>query len=356
MRLITFILASLLSLSAFSFVEDVAIDPKTGDTIIIQKTNNPLGKIIFLNDLDENFKQEINLLPIESTSARFEIELLSTGSVVALAVIDNRFVLKKITKENNKWIVQEYPSAYGNHIVGNLSTLINGDFSYNSMLEDEEMIHIMDAKTFEVKDKVPARLARLKALSIAPSLEVADEVSPSNIEIINSEDNRGGDDEIDYRRTGMGFAAGAITGLGISYRRHLANKWGYQFTGIPFASSSSYFVSLGANFMRTLHATKKTRFMAIGGISTYLRGNYSIDWDSCDYSRPVGPEEEYVDPCAGLEEQWNRSNTINIGIGIGMEFSLGQNIGLAIELPVVLMLGNEIGIYPIPSVSLIYYF
>ena len=138
----------------------------------------------------------------------------------------------------------------------------------------------------------------------------------------------GDEDEVEYARSGMGFAAGAITGLGISYRRHLANKWGYQFTGIPWASSSSYFVSLGANFMKTLHATKRTRFMAIGGVSTYLRGNYDIDWDQCDYSITQEPGEDYVDPCAGLEAQWNRSNTVNIGVGIGMEFSLGQNIGL----------------------------
>ena len=353
MKNILMLLSMIISANAFAFVEDVAIDPKTGDTIIVQKTSNPTGKIIFLNDLDQNFKQEIDLLPIESDSARFEIELVKSGSVVALAQIDNQFIMKKIMKIDGKWAVQKYPSSYGDIIHGNLSALGNGDISFNVLEKDEEMIYIYDSNTFERKDRIPANLVRLKALEIAPNLEVSNEATP---EELNLGEGDGDDDEVEYARSGMGFAAGAITGLGISYRRHLANKWGFQFTGIPWASSSSYFVSIGANFMRTLHATKKTRFMAIGGVSSYLRGNYSIDWDRCDYSKPQEPGEEYVDPCAGLEEQWNRNNTINIGVGIGMEFSLGQNIGLAIELPVVLMLGNDIGIYPIPSVSLIYYF
>ena len=351
MKNLIMMFAIILSANAYSFVEDVAIDPKTGDTIIVQKTNNPTGKIIFLSDLDESFKQEINLLPIESEYARFEIELVKTGSVVALAQIDNQYIMKKIMKIDGKWEVQKYPHSYGDMVHGNLSALGNGDISFNVLEKDEEMIYIYDSNTFERKDRIPANLVRLKALEIAPNLEVSDDVTPEEVNL-----GDGDEDEVEYARSGMGFAAGAITGLGISYRRHLANKWGYQFTGIPWASSSSYFVSLGANFMKTLHATKRTRFMAIGGVSTYLRGNYDIDWDRCDYSKPQEPGEDYVDPCAGLEEQWNRSNTVNIGVGIGMEFSLGQNIGLAIELPVVLMIGNEFGIYPIPSVSLIYYF
>ena len=51
---------------------------------------------------------------------------------------------------------------------------------------------------------------------------------------------------------------------------------------------------------------------------------------------------------------------IGIGVGIGMEFMLTQNVGLALELPVVVMIGvgeaGNFGIYPIPNASLIYYF
>ena len=59
---------------------------------------------------------------------------------------------------------------------------------------------------------------------------------------------------------GIGFAAGATTGVGISYRRHLANKYGYQVTGILFGNSDNFFSSTGINILRTLHKTKKTRF------------------------------------------------------------------------------------------------
>ena len=355
MKLTLLLLSSIISFSAFALVEDVAIDPKNGDTIIVQKSQNPTGKIIFLSDTDQEFRQEISILPVESDEARFEIELVKTGEAVALVTINGQHIMKKIIKVNGKWEVANFPTSYGEGVIGNLSAISTKEISYNSIKDGEEYINIIDADNFKLKDSVLARLVRLKALELAPELEVEDNASPTPMPELASGDD-GDEDEVDYRRSGMGFAAGAVTGLGISYRRHLANKWGYQFTGIPWASSSSYFVSLGANFMRTLHATKRTRFMAIGGISSYLRGNYGIDWDSCDYSTSSKPDEEYVDPCAGVEEQWNRNNTINIGVGIGMEFSLGQNIGLAIELPVVLMIGREFGIYPIPSVSLIYYF
>ena len=123
-------------------------------------------------------------------------------------------------------------------------------------------------------------------------------------------------------RSGLGFAAGATAGLGISYRKHLANKIGYQLTGIAWGDNSSLFLSMGANFLKTLHATKRTRFLAIAGVSTYYRANNSIDYNDC---RVVSPEEweanPNIDPCEGLEATWRHGATINVGVGIGMNYA-----------------------------------
>jgi hypothetical protein len=52
------------------------------------------------------------------------------------------------------------------------------------------------------------------------------------------------------------------------------------------------------------------------------------------------------------------SQSLNFGAGIGFEFTMGKHVGLALELPVTLMLngGDDFAIYPIPNGSLIFYF
>ena len=80
-------------------------------------------------------------------------------------------------KIDGKWEVQKYPHSYGDMVHGNLSALGNGDISFNVLEKDEEMIYIYDSNTFERKDRIPANLVRLKALEIAPNLEVSDDDS-----------------------------------------------------------------------------------------------------------------------------------------------------------------------------------
>ena len=40
------------ALSTVASVEDLAIDPKNGDTVVVQRSQNPNGEVTFLNDKD----------------------------------------------------------------------------------------------------------------------------------------------------------------------------------------------------------------------------------------------------------------------------------------------------------------
>jgi hypothetical protein len=104
-------------MNSFATVEDLSIDPKNGDTVVIQKTGNPTGEMTFLNDNDLSFKQVLNLLPFPSEKAMFEVELNKKNSVTYLIQVDKTWVLGTIKKENNTWTVNS-PSL-GLNGVGN---------------------------------------------------------------------------------------------------------------------------------------------------------------------------------------------------------------------------------------------
>ena len=70
----------------------------------------------------------------------------------------------------------------------------------------------------------------------------------------------------------LGFAAGAATGYGISYR-YWPNKFGVQGTFAPNVEDESTEVSIGLSFLYKLAETEKTCFFLYQG-NHYLYSNY----------------------------------------------------------------------------------
>ena len=358
--IVTLISIFLFSVTAFASVEDLAIDPNTGDTAIVTRKNNPMGEITFLSDKDASFKQVKKVLPFASDEAVFELELNKKNTVTYLVQINSSWFINTIKKQDNNWVVSSSDASIsGLGKAKNLTTLPDGNLAVSvKEANKDELVYLLSEKAnkLTVLEKLDAKEVRDRAIEITNS-----ENNPLLRTSLECEGDNCRSEEHVLTQAGLGFAAGSTSGLGISYRKHLANKIGYQLTGIAWGDDSNLFLSMGANFLKTLHATKRTRFLAIAGISTYYRAENSIDYDDCRY---VSPEEwetnPNIDPCEGLEESWRHGATINIGVGIGMEFMLTQNVGLALELPVVVMIGvgesGNFGIYPIPNASLIYYF
>lgn len=156
-------------------------------------------------------------------------------------------------------------------------------------------------------------------------------------------------------RQGVGFTAGLVSGMGFAYRRHFANGFGMQVGGSGWASRDESFVSLGAEAIRTISRSERTRLYWVAGTSMFRNTNPYYDYDSC---YPVMRSAPICVP----PETRRTTGSVNIGAGIGLEFT-GTRIGVSFEVPVSLMLDIEQGhrferkgVYPIPGVSLIYYF
>lgn len=347
---------------AIASVEDVAINPNSGDTFIIERTQNPFGKILLLNDHNVNVRKEIQILNIESEEAQFEIELNKKSHLTYLAQIGDLWMVNTIIKKNGLWEKQPAElSLSGEGRASDLTSLPDGRLAMTVITDGEAKVFLIENSKLEEGKK----LTILEEISEEKISEVSRIVyEKQNIENLKAKAScEKEDDDCNLKKEGgFGFSAGMATGVGMAYRRHLANRWGYQITGIGWGTGSSFFVNAGVDIMKTLHKTKRTRFMMVMGASAFYSTRNEIDYDKCEQNVPqeTWDSNPNYDPCGGVKPEWKHGVTINVGIGIGMEFALSKNIGLAIELPVVISLGfgehSHIGIYPVPSLSLIYYF
>ena len=156
-------------------------------------------------------------------------------------------------------------------------------------------------------------------------------------------------------RQGVGFTAGLISGLGFAYRRNFANNFGMQIGGSGWASRDESFLSLGGEALRTISRSDRTTLYWVAGASLFRSTSPYYDYNDC---YPVTQASPVCAP-SGTDRT---TGSLNLGVGIGLEFR-GTRIGVSLEVPVSLMLDIEKGhrfdrkgVYPIPGVSLIYYF
>jgi hypothetical protein len=165
---------------------------------------------------------------------------------------------------------------------------------------------------------------------------------------------------------GLGFAAGATSGVGIGYRHHFGNRLGLQIAGIGFGDSQMVFGNVGANVMYTFARAWLARFYAVAGSMAVYNGGLVWDDSACIPVRPVDERDpaEPVDWQTCAKESWEHRYTTTLGAGIGIEFHFTRNIGLALELPVSVWLSfdrnglvlDETRVWPVPNGSLVYYF
>jgi len=138
----------------------------------------------------------------------------------------------------------------------------------------------------------------------------------------------------------IGFSAGITKGVGVTYRNiNEATRMGIQVTGMPIIDEDEGFLS--------------------GGISGIYLLNKS------------GSGKAFITLGAGIIHAWGEEGEgllIGFGPGAGLEFEVGENIGLSLELPIAVIFGVESstennvkdtefglkGILPIPSISLVY--
>ena len=343
------------ALSLPRYRDDVAIDARNGDTFIVQSSGNANGTVLLLKDSDENFREELSLLPGASESAHFEIEMTPSGAPVYLVQEENQWLVGQLERSNNPgsaWKVKSsFQALVGSGSARALTALPDGNLALTVSAAPGAPAEVLILKSEDTARATPAapfsvveRIAESKLEERASTLLASDESPQSKLE----------------SGSGLGFAAGALAGLGIAYRRHFANKWGIQIAGIAFGDANSLKGDLGVNLLRTLSKTQRVRFYVLAGVSAFYTGGTGYETAPVPPTCLTGAEPECL--TSSTRSEWTNEVLLNFGAGIGIEIELTKNLGLALELPLTVMLnlgGNEPvfnGVYPIPSASLIYYF
>jgi hypothetical protein len=166
---------------------------------------------------------------------------------------------------------------------------------------------------------------------------------------------------------GIGFAAGALSGLGFTYRQHFPNGMGFNLGGLGWGSPRSAFANIGGTLNRTFARSRYARFYGLVGTMLVYNGNTTRD--PLAPPEPVqevieGEERPVPEPTREPSERWVHTFDWLLGAGVGIEFHFTQNLGLALELPLSIWFNfdrdgfqrDEIDVVPFPNAALVYYF
>ena len=132
----------------------------------------------------------------------------------------------------------------------------------------------------------------------------------------------------------LGVAAGFLSAGGFSYRQ-FNDQIGYQINFIAVGTEETFPILLGGKVLYSFHQTYKSRIYFLAG------GAFIHD---------IGSDKTI-------------SNLINIGGGVGFEFTINSNLRFSFDMPIIIpdLLGemdNDISdvINFIPDIGLHYYF
>jgi hypothetical protein len=125
---------------------------------------------------------------------------------------------------------------------------------------------------------------------------------------------------------GLGLAAGATTGLGVSFRHHLASELSYQVVGGIIKVDTKLSFDLGLETQFDFLRGQETRFFGAGGLAYFYSG----------------------------DKRNTLSAPFRAGIGVGGEFS---NIQLVhITASAMFTFFSDGTILPLPQLGIHYYF
>jgi len=138
---------------------------------------------------------------------------------------------------------------------------------------------------------------------------------------------KGGERGVRENVFGLGLAAGAATGIGLSFRHHLPGSWSYEVTGgiIKVDDKTSY--AVGGEIQYDLVRATASRFFVAGGMGYYYGG------------RGGGNTIE---------------GPVRVGLGIGGELPLSTGFHVSGEL--LFTYFSDATVLPLPQFGVYYYF
>jgi len=156
---------------------------------------------------------------------------------------------------------------------------------------------------------------------------------------------------------GFGFTAGTISGIGFAKRTYQTEMKGNQFGFVAWLADNSGWLNFGYQKINFINRQKSVGLYWLFGTALWLQTEnsyYPIDSSGLT-----------------LQKMQTYSVTLMPGAGLGIELALEKHLKLNIELPLSVFIeydkgydyqrytktdGVNISIYPIPQVSLIYFY
>lgn len=168
---------------------------------------------------------------------------------------------------------------------------------------------------------------------------------------------------VDYSRRGIGFTAGATSGVGFAWRQVFPSGVGYSVGGgvwvDQFQDISARWAA-GVQGIKVLHQTDWWRLYALVGVQSYGYPTY-LPVSPTPTAPVVSPTGEPAKPEAVLPPVKVHESILNVGGGLGLEFGGPPGVTVAFELPVVL--GYSFGptpglkhLLPFPNLMVLYNF
>ena len=155
---------------------------------------------------------------------------------------------------------------------------------------------------------------------------------------------------------GFGFTAGTVSGIGFAKRTYKTEMEGSQLGFVAWLADNSGFIDMGYQKINFINRQKSVGLYWLYGAALWLKT------DNSPY---------YGGPNTDGKKIFTYSATLMPGAGLGIELGLEKHLKLNIELPLSIFIeysrsydymldrfpeGLDISIYPIPQVSLIYFY
>ena len=126
----------------------------------------------------------------------------------------------------------------------------------------------------------------------------------------------------------IGLQAGIATGSGLAFRFSSASRFAGEII-MGYVAIRNPVWSFGGELQYLLSNSSSYRFYAIGGMSV-------------NYVRKEGVN--------------SLTAPVRIGIGVGYEWFVSENISLGAELPITIFLESPTEVYPTPQLQMMFYF
>lgn len=322
---------------------DLAVDAASNVVFVIKTTEQGAIHIVDIATEKETGK-------IEARSDEIE---LSNGKLYSLSKGAEKSTIDTFIRNSGEWVkasetvinTENLSDIKGLHAEADGSITLN---AFDNNRNENVVVVYSDHGTNSLSEQDRVSTAEIQAKMSEDSM----------IQIVDSKATDPAKKTTYQSGKGAGFTAGLLTGLGFAFREFFGNGWGLSIGAGGLSSNGSVDANAGVEIMKVLDEKEKMRFYALMGVSSFY--SRTQQW------RQTNPDPAHPEYVTG-ETYFASDASYNFGVGLGIEWApagfANNGISFAFELPLAVSLKHVesqgvsfLGIRPIPSISIVYYF